>query len=113
MREVVIVEAVRTAVGRGHPEKGVFRALHPDELLGAVLVEVIARAGIPPAAVQDVIGGCVQQVAEQAYNVTRNAWLAAGLPVQTPAMTVDGSSAPAAASASSRCAAAAAWARPR
>ena len=88
-REVVIVEAVRTAVGRGHPEKGVFRDCHPDELLGAVLVEVIARAGIAPADVQDVIGGCVQQVAEQAYNVTRNAWLAAGLPVQTPAMTVD------------------------
>ncbi len=88
-REVVIVEAVRTAVGRGHPEKGVFCDRHPDELLGAVLTAVIARAGIAPAAVEDVIGGCVQQVAEQAYNVTRNAWLAAGLPVQTPAMTVD------------------------
>jgi acetyl-CoA acyltransferase len=88
-REVVIVEAARTPVGRGHPEKGVFRDHHPDELLGAVLASVIARAGIPPDAVQDVIGGCVQQVAEQAYNVTRNAWLAAGLPEQTPAMTVD------------------------
>ena len=88
-REVVIVEAVRTPVGRGHPERGVFRDCHPEELLGAVLVEVIARAGIPAAAVGDVIGGCVQQVAEQAYNVTRNAWLAAGLPVETPAMTVD------------------------
>jgi acetyl-CoA acyltransferase len=88
-REVVIVEAVRTAVGRGHPERGVFRESHPDELLGAVMTEVLARAGIASAAVEDVIGGCVQQVAEQSFNVTRNAWLAAGLPIETPAMTVD------------------------
>ena len=88
-RETVIVEAVRTPVGRGHPEKGVFRELHAESLLGAALVEVIARAGIPAAAVQDVVGGCVTQVGEQGINVTRNAWLAAGLPFETPAVTVD------------------------
>jgi len=88
-REVVIVEAVRTAVGRGHPEKGVFRELHPETLLGTALAEVIARAGIPAAAVEDVVGGCVQQVGEQSTNVTRNAWLGAGLPMETPATTVD------------------------
>ena len=88
-REVVIVEAVRTAVGRGHPEKGVFRELHPETLLGTALAEVIARAGIPAAAVEDVVGGCVQQVGEQSTNVTRNAWLGAGLAVETPATTVD------------------------
>ena len=61
-REVVIVEAVRIPVGRGHPEKGYYREVHPNELLGRVWVEVIARAGIPAGLVEDVITGCVQQV---------------------------------------------------
>src|SRR4051794_23232473 len=88
-REVVIVEAVRTPVGRGHPEKGYYRGVHPNELLGRCFTEVIARAGIEPSEVEDVIGGCVQQYGEQMFNVTRNAWLQAGLPVETPATTVD------------------------
>ena len=88
-REVVIVEAARTPVGRGHPEKGYFRATHPNALLGTVFTEVIERAGIEPGAVEDVIGGCVQQYGEQMFNVTRNAWLQAGLPIETPATTVD------------------------
>ena len=88
-REVVIVEAVRTPVGRGHPEKGYYAGVHPNELLGRCLSAVIERAGIEPAEVEDVIGGCVQQYGEQGFNVTRNAWLQAGLPVQTPATTVD------------------------
>src|SRR4051794_10009095 len=88
-REVVIVEAVRTPVGRGHPEKGYYRQVHPNALLGTCFTEVIERAGIPGAAVEDVIGGCVQQYGEQMFNVTRNAWLQAGLPIETPATTVD------------------------
>src|ERR687884_1176258 len=80
-REVVIVEAVRTPVGRGHPEKGYYRDVHPNDLLGRCFAEVIERAGIEPAAVEDVIGGCVQQFGEQSVNVTRNAWLQAGLPL--------------------------------
>jgi acetyl-CoA acyltransferase len=88
-REAVIVEAVRTPVGRGHPEKGVYRDVHPNELLGATLVEVIDRAGIDAGVVEDVIAGCVQQVAEQSTNIARNAWLQAGLPFETPATTVD------------------------
>src|ERR671910_2823338 len=88
-REVVIVEAVRTPIGRGHPEKGYFKGTHPNELLGTCFTEVIERAGIDPAAVEDVIGGCVQQYGEQMFNVTRNAWLQAGLPIETPATTVD------------------------
>ena len=88
-REVVIVEAVRTPVGRGHREKGFFKDTHPNELLGKTFTEVIDRAGIDPGAVEDVIGGCVQQYGEQMFNVTRNAWLQAGLPVETPATTVD------------------------
>jgi len=88
-REVVIVEAVRTPIGRGHPEKGYYSDTHPNELLGTCFTEVIDRAGIEPGLVEDVIGGCVQQYGEQMFNVTRNAWLQAGLPVETPASTVD------------------------
>ena len=88
-RDVVIVEAVRTPVGRGHPEKGFYRDVHPNELLGRTWVEVIDRAGIPAEAVEDVITGCVQQYGEQSYNIGRNAWLQAGLPIETPATTID------------------------
>src|SRR3954466_6615724 len=88
-REVVIVEAVRTPIGRGHPEKGYYREIHPNELLGRCFTEVIDRAGIAADAVEDVIGGCVQQFGEQSINVTRNAWLQAGLPLETPATTVN------------------------
>jgi acetyl-CoA acetyltransferase family protein len=88
-REVVIVEAVRTPIGRGHPEKGYFKDVHPNELLGRCYTEVIERAGIDASEVEDVICGCVQQYGEQMFNVGRNAWLQAGLPVETPATTVD------------------------
>ncbi len=88
-REVVIVEAVRTPVGRGHKEKGYYTDTHPNELLGRCYAEVIERGGIPAEQVEDVIAGCVQQYGEQMFNVARNAWLQAGLPVQTPATTVD------------------------
>jgi acetyl-CoA acetyltransferase family protein len=88
-REVVIVEAVRTPVGRGHREKGVYRDVHPNDLLGATYTEVIRRAGIEPAEVEDVLAGCVQQYGEQSFNIGRNAWLQAGLPYETPATTID------------------------
>jgi acetyl-CoA acyltransferase len=88
-REVVIVEAVRTPIGRGHPEKGYYKDTHPNELLGTCFTEVISRAGIPADTVEDVITGCVQQYGEQMFNVGRNAWLQAGLPIETPATTVD------------------------
>ena len=88
-REVVIVEAVRTPIGRGHKEKGYYKDTHPNELLGRCYSEVIDRAGIPAEEVEDVIAGCVQQYGEQMFNVGRNAWLQAGLPVETPATTVD------------------------
>jgi acetyl-CoA acyltransferase len=88
-REVVIVEAVRTPIGRGHPEKGYYKDVHPNELLGRCFTELIERTGIPAEAVEDVVGGCVQQYGEQMFNVTRNAWLQAGLPMETPATTVD------------------------
>jgi acetyl-CoA acyltransferase len=88
-REVVVVSAARTPIGRGHPEKGVFKDVHPNELLGATYKAVIERAGIDPALVEDVSAGAVTQVGEQANNIARNAWLQAGLPVTTGAATVD------------------------
>ncbi len=88
-REVVVVEAVRTPIGRGHPEKGYYKDTHPNELLGRCYTEVIERAGIAADEVEDVVTGCVQQYGEQMFNVGRNAWLQAGLPVETPATTVD------------------------
>jgi len=87
-REVVIVEAARTPIGRGHNAKGVFRDVHPNEL-GAAYRAVIERAGIDAELVEDVVAGCVSQVGEQSNNVARNAWLQAGLPITTPATTVD------------------------
>ncbi|HKO27159.1 MAG TPA: thiolase family protein, partial [Solirubrobacteraceae bacterium] len=88
-REVVIVEAVRTPIGRGHKEKGYYKDTHPNELLGRCYSEVIERAGIEAGEVEDVVAGCVQQYGEQMFNVARNAWLQAGLPIETPATTVD------------------------
>jgi acetyl-CoA acetyltransferase family protein len=88
-REVVIVEAVRTPIGRGHPEKGYYKDTHPNALLAKTYTEVIERAGIPAEEVEDVVTGCVQQYGEQGFNIGRNAWLQAGLPVETPSTTVD------------------------
>src|SRR5712691_2372467 len=88
-REVVIVEAVRTPIGRGHKEKGYYKDTHPNDLLGRCYTEVIERAGIEASEVEDVVAGCVQQFGEQALNIGRNAWLEAGLPIETPATTVD------------------------
>jgi acetyl-CoA acyltransferase len=88
-REVVIVEAVRTPIGRGHREKGYYKDTHPNDLLGKTYVEVLRRAGVDASAVEDVIAGCVQQIGEQAFNVARNAWLQEGLPIEAAATTVD------------------------
>jgi acetyl-CoA acyltransferase len=88
-REVVIVEAVRTPIGRGHREKGYYKDTHPNTLLGTTYSEVIKRAGIDASEVEDVIAGCVSQFGEQGLNVARNAWLQEGLPIETPGTTVD------------------------
>ena len=83
---VVIVDAVRTPIGR---RNGGLSTLHPGELLGIAQKGIIERTGIDPALVEQVVGGCVSQVGEQSFNVTRTAWLAAGLPLTTAATTVD------------------------
>jgi acetyl-CoA C-acetyltransferase len=84
--DVVIVEAVRSPLGR---RAGGLSTVHPIDLLGAVQAEAIKRAGIDPAAVDQVVGGCVSQVGEQTFNIARGAWLTAGLPLTVAATTVD------------------------
>src|SRR5215831_16856579 len=86
MQDVFILEAVRSPIGR---RGGGLAGLHPAELLGLVQKETIRRAGIDPATVGQVIGGCVSQVGEQSYDVARTAWLAQGLPMEVAATTVD------------------------
>jgi acetyl-CoA acyltransferase len=88
-REVVIVEAVRTPIGRGHEEKGIYKDVHPSNLLAKVYGELFERTGVDPAETGDVIAGCAQQFGEQGVNIGRNAWLEAGLPIETPATTID------------------------
>jgi len=88
-REVVIVAAARTPIGRGHPEKGIYKDLHPSNLLAHVYGAVGERAGIDPAEVGNVFSGCVQQIGEQSLNIARDAWLEAGLPMTVPANTID------------------------
>src|SRR6476660_1492831 len=88
-REVVIVEAARLPVGRGHEEKGYYKDVHASSLLAKTYGEVIERAGIDASEVEDVVAGCVQQFGEQGINIARNAWLEAGLPIEAPATTVD------------------------
>ena len=86
MTNVVIVDAVRTPIGR---RNGGLSTLHPAELLGAVHKALIDRTGIDPQQVGQVVNGCVSQVGEQAFNIGRTAWLAAGLPMEVPNTTVD------------------------
>ncbi|MEU8343994.1 acetyl-CoA C-acetyltransferase [Actinomadura meyerae] len=86
MPEAVIVDAVRTPVGKRH---GALSGLHPAQLLGAAQRGLLDRAGVDAATVGQVVGGCVTQAGEQSNNVTRNAWLYAGLPYTTACTTID------------------------
>ena len=86
MREVVIVEAARSPIGR---RGGGLSTVHSAELLAEVQKAVIERSGIDPAEVGQVVGGCVSQVGMQSFNIARTAWLTAGLPTSVAATTVD------------------------
>ncbi len=86
IREAVIVEAVRTPIGK---RNGSLKDTHPVDLLAEALKEVVGRAGVDPGQIEDNITGCVSQVGEQSINVGRNGWLAAGFPETIPSTTVD------------------------
>jgi len=84
--DVVIVEAARSPLGK---RNGGLATVHPADLLATVMSAVVQRSGVDPQAVGQVVGGCVTQTGEQTFNLTRTAWLAAGLPMGTAASTVD------------------------
>jgi acetyl-CoA C-acetyltransferase len=86
MAQPVIVEAVRTPIGK---RNGWMAGFHAAELLGNAQVELVKRAGVDPGEIEQIVGGCVTQAGEQASNVTRTAWLSQGLPYETAATTVD------------------------
>jgi acetyl-CoA C-acetyltransferase len=86
MAQPVIVEAVRTPIGK---RNGWMAGFHAAELLGNAQVELVKRAGVDPGDIEQIVGGCVTQAGEQASNVTRTAWLSQGLPYETAATTVD------------------------
>ncbi|KLL11275.1 MULTISPECIES: thiolase family protein [Protofrankia] len=88
-REVLIAEAVRTPIGRSHPERGWYRDTHPNAILAACYTELIARGGIAPDVVEDLVIGCTAPFGEQSRNIGRNAWLQAGYPPEVPAVTLD------------------------
>jgi acetyl-CoA acyltransferase len=85
-REAVIVDTVRTPIGK---RKGALAGWHPSDLLGFTLRSLLERHDVDPGQIDDVVGGCVTQAGEQGCNVTRNAWVAAGLPWHVPATSVD------------------------
>jgi acetyl-CoA C-acetyltransferase len=86
MSNIVIVDAVRTPIGK---RNGGLSTMHPGETLGLVQRAIIDRTGIDPEEIGQVVGGCVSQAGEQAFNLTRTAWLAAGLPLSVAATTID------------------------
>jgi acetyl-CoA C-acetyltransferase len=86
MTNIVIVDAVRTPIGK---RNGGLSTLHPAEVLAKVQKAIIDRTGVDPSDIGQVVGGCVSQVGEQAFNITRTAWLSAGLPLTVAATTVD------------------------
>src|SRR5262245_53527981 len=89
MRNAVIVEAVRTPIGRAHAEKGCYRDVRADDLSADIMRVLLDRAAYPANQVEDIHWGCVKQEREQGFNVARMAALIAGFPVETPATTVN------------------------
>ena len=89
MRQAVIIDAVRTPIGRAHPEKGMFRDVRADDLSAHILRSLIERVNLPPELVQDVHWGCVKQEGEQGYDIARQAILIAGLPPEMGGVTIN------------------------
>src|SRR5947209_7725489 len=89
MRQAVVIDAVRTPIGRAHPEKGIFRDVRADDLSADLMRALLERVGLPQSAVEDIHWGCVKQQGEQGYDIGRMAALIAGLPVEVGAATVN------------------------
>jgi acetyl-CoA acyltransferase len=89
MRQAVIIDAVRSPIGRAHAEKGMFRDVRADDLSAHILRSLVERVNLPPELVQDVHWGCVKQEGEQGYDIARQAILIAGLPLEIGGVTVN------------------------
>jgi acetyl-CoA acyltransferase len=85
----VIIDAVRTPIGRAHPEKGVYRDVRADDLSADLMNSLLKRTGIPASEIEDIQWGCVKQEREQGYDIARMAALIAGLPIEVPGVTVN------------------------
>src|SRR5215831_7751651 len=89
MRNAVVVDAVRTPIGRAHPEKGMYRDVRADDLSADLMKALLERVGLPANQVEDIHWGCVKQQGEQGYDVARMAALIAGLPIEVGGVTVN------------------------
>src|SRR5262245_41863707 len=89
MRPAVVIDAVRTPIGKAHAEKGMFRDVRADDLSADLMQALLQRVGLPGSAVEDVHWGCVKQQGEQGYDVARMAALIAGLPIEVGGVTVN------------------------
>jgi acetyl-CoA acyltransferase len=89
MRSAVVIDAVRTPIGRAHPEKGIYRDVRADDMSADLMKSLMERVGLPPAAVEDIQWGCVKQEREQGYDVARMAALIAGFPIEVGGVTVN------------------------
>jgi acetyl-CoA acetyltransferase family protein len=88
-REVLIAEALRTPIGRSHPERGWYRDTHPNAILLAVYRSLLERSGLAPEVIDDLVVGCTAPFGEQSRNIARNAWLQGGYPAEVPATVLD------------------------
>src|SRR5881628_2963585 len=89
MRRAVVIEAVRTPIGRAHAEKGIYRDVRADDLSGDLMKALIERVKLPASQIEDIHWGCVKQEREQGYDVARMAALIAGLPIEVGGVTVN------------------------
>src|SRR6202048_363121 len=89
MRQAVVIDAVRTPIGRAHAEKGMFRDVRADDLSADLMRALLERVKMPAAEVEDILWGCVKQQGEQGYDVAKMAALIAGLPVEVGGATVN------------------------
>src|SRR5207244_11169430 len=89
MRPAVVIEAVRTPIGRAHPEKGYFRDVRADDLSADLMKALLERVQVPAAAIEDVLWGCVKQQNEQGFNIARMSALIAGLPIEVGGATIN------------------------
>src|SRR5688572_6249098 len=89
MRSAVVIDAIRTPIGRAHAEKGIYRDVRADDLSADLMSALVQRVNIPASAIEDIQWGCVKQEKEQGYDVARMAALIAGLPIEVCGVTVN------------------------